>query len=100
MKTVIKVGELYIKEYFTKGSTSELVEIVLGYVDEAVLARVFYKKDENAWKASADGVVLYFENWKEILKNAVMLILMIVGFYAIGMGICCGLFMGLSLFSD
>ena len=76
------------------------VEIVLGYVDEAVLARVFYKKDESAWKASADGVVLYFENWKEILKNAVMLVLMIVGFYAIGMGICYALFMGLSLFSD
>ena len=36
MKTVIKVGELYIKEYFTKGSTSELVEIVLGYVSDAL----------------------------------------------------------------
>lgn len=76
------------------------VEIILGYVDEAVLARVFYKKDESAWKASADGVVLYFENWKEILKNAVMLVLIIVLFYAVGMGICYAIFMGLSLFSD
>ena len=73
------------------------VEIVLGYVDEAVLARVFYKKDESAWKASADGVVLYFQSWKEILKNAAMLVLMIIGFYAVGMGICYGIFMILSL---
>ena len=73
------------------------VEIVLGYVDEAVLARVFYKKDESAWKASADGVVLYFQNWKEILKNAVLLVLMIVGFYTVGMGIMYFIFTILSL---
>ena len=76
------------------------VEIVLGYVDEAVLARVFYKKEESAWKASADGVVLYFQNWKEILKNAALIVIGLILFYAIGMGICYFIFMGLSLFSD
>jgi hypothetical protein len=100
---ITRVGNIFGNIEFIQNIVKILnlfVEIVLGYVDEAVLARVFYKKDESAWKASADGVVLYFENWKEILKNAVMLVLMIVGFYAIGMGICYALFMGLSLFSD
>ena len=100
---ITKVGNVFGNIEIVQKIVSILnlfVEIVLGYVDEAVLARVFYKKEESAWKASADGVVLYFENWKEILKNAVMLVLMIVGFYAIGMGICYAIFMGLSLFSD
>lgn len=100
---ITKVGNVFGNIEIVQKIVSILnlfVEIVLGYVDEAVLARVFYKKEESAWKASADGVVLYFENWKEILKNAVILVLMIVGFYAIGMGICYAIFMGLSLFSD
>ena len=67
------------------------VGIVLGYVDEAVLARVFQKKEDGAWKASCDGVVLYFQNWKEILKNALGITLGIVAFYAVGMGILYGL---------
>ena len=60
------------------------VGIVLGYVDEAVLAHIFRKDDESAWKGAADGVVLYFESWKEILKNAVGLVIFIIVFYLIG----------------
>lgn len=67
------------------------VGIVLGYVDEAVLARVFQKKEDGAWKASCDGVVLYFQNWKEILKNALGITLGIVLFYAVGMGALYGI---------
>ncbi len=60
------------------------VGIVLGYVDEAVLARIFIRKDESAWKGAADGVVLYFQNWKEILKNAVGIVIFIIVFYVVG----------------
>ena len=67
------------------------IGIVLGYVDEAVLARVFQKKEDGAWKASCDGVVLYFQNWKEILKNALGITLGVVLFYAVGMGILYGI---------
>jgi hypothetical protein len=67
------------------------VGIVLGYVDEAVLARVFQKKEDGAWKASCDGVVLYFQNWKAILKNALGITFGIVLFYAVGMGALYGL---------
>ena len=67
------------------------IGIVLGYVDEAVLARVFQKKEDGAWKASCDGVVLYFQNWKAILKNALGITFGIVLFYAVGMGALYGL---------
>lgn len=76
------------------------VEIVLGYVDEAVLARVFYKKEESAWKSSADGVVLYFQNWKEILKNAALIVIGLVLFYGIGTGLIYLILTALSVVSD
>ena len=87
IQTIIKIVNIFIG-------------IVLGYVDEAVLARVFQKKEDGAWKASADGVVLYFQNWKEILKNALLITLGIVAFYAVGMGLIYVIAAGLSLVSD
>ena len=48
---------------------------------------IFRQKDESAWKRASDGVVLYFESWKEILKNAVGLVLLVIGFYLVGGGI-------------
>lgn len=47
-----------------------LVSISLGYVDECCLGYTFYKKDQDAFKSAADGVVIYFQNWKSLLKSA------------------------------
>ena len=91
---ISKVGGMFEKIEIVQTIISIInifVGIVLGYVDEAVLARVFQKKEDGAWKASCDGVVLYFQNWKEILKNALGITLGIVAFYAVGMGILYGL---------
>lgn len=91
---ISKVGSIFEKIEIVQTIISIInifVGIVLGYVDEAVLARVFQKKEDGAWKASCDGVVLYFQNWKEILKNALGITLGIVAFYAVGMGILYGL---------
>lgn len=46
------------------------VQIALGYVDECCLGYTFYKKEDTAFKSAADGVVIYFQNWKVLLKNA------------------------------
>ena len=100
---ITRVGNIFGNIEFIQNIIKILnifVEIVLGYVDEAVLARVFYKKEENAWKASADGVVLYFQSWKEILKNAAMLVIMIILFYGIGMGLIYGVAMILGGFES
>ena len=86
-KVVTKVGSWFEKIPAMKTLFDILnlfIGIVLGYVDEAVLAHIFTKKDESAWKGAADGVVLYFESWKEILKNAVGLVIFVIAFYLIG----------------
>lgn len=46
------------------------VNIALGNVDECCLAYTFYHEEQSAFKSAADGVVIYFQNWKTILKNA------------------------------
>ena len=49
---------------------SAFISIVLEYVNYCCLGWVFYNKDQNAFKSTCDGAVLYFQNWKTLLKNA------------------------------
>ena len=46
------------------------IGIALGYVDECCLGYTFIKKEDNAFKAGCDGVVVYFQNAKHLLKSA------------------------------
>lgn len=46
------------------------VSIALGNVDECCLAYTFYRSDQSALESAADGVVIYFQNWKTVLKDA------------------------------
>ena len=46
------------------------VNIALGNVDECCLAYTFLHEEQSAFKSAADGVVIYFQNWKTILKDA------------------------------
>lgn len=46
------------------------VNIALGNVDECCLAYTFYREEQSAFKSAADGVVIYFQNWKVVLKDA------------------------------
>ena len=48
------------------------IGIALGYVDECCLGYCFIKKEEGAFKASCDGVVIYFQNAKKLLKDALI----------------------------
>ncbi len=52
------------------GAAQFFVKISLGYVDECCLGWTFYHKEQGVFKSSADGVVLYTQNWKSLLKNA------------------------------
>lgn len=45
------------------------VGIALGNVDECCMAYTFYNEDQSSFKSAADGVVIYFQNWKTILKD-------------------------------
>lgn len=55
------------------------VGIALGYVDECCLGYTFCKKEDSAFKSAADGVVIYFQNWKALMKSAALTSLAVLG---------------------
>lgn len=55
------------------------VQIALGYVDECCLGYTFLHKEQSAYKSAADGVVIYFQNWKKLLKDAAITALIVIG---------------------
>jgi hypothetical protein len=72
------------------------IDITLGYVDECCLGYTFYNERQNAFKSAADGVVVYAQNWKTVLKNAAVtmfvVILLIAAVTVVAMLIFGGLF--------
>ena len=46
-----------------------VVAAMLKYVSACCMGWVFIHPDVNAWRAACDGAILYFKNWKELLKN-------------------------------
>lgn len=54
------------------------IGIALGYVDECCLGYTFYKKDEGAFKCGCDGVVIYYQNAKHLLKSAAVTSLIVI----------------------
>lgn len=70
------------------------VELSLGYVDECCLGYTFYKQEQGAFKSACDGVVIYAQNIKHLLKNAaktmlkvllLSLVVLIVVFVPVGL---------------
>lgn len=55
---------------FTK-TVGTVIRMSMSYVDEAILAQSFIKKETNVWLVAKDSVVLYAASWKPILVNAV-----------------------------
>ncbi len=53
-----------------------LIRYAVNYVDEAILARSFWRNDQSIWESAEDGVVLYCQVWKPILKNAFVLMIL------------------------
>jgi hypothetical protein len=62
--------------------TNLFLSIALGYVDECCLGYTFLHKGQSAFKSAADGIVVYWKNWKTLLKDAaittVIVILLVV----------------------
>ena len=54
------------------------VGIALGYVDECCLGYTFINREQSAFKSAADGVVIYFQNWKRLLKDAVKMTFLVI----------------------
>lgn len=72
------------------------IGISLGYIDECCLGYTFYKKEQNAYQSAADGVVIYAQNWKTLLKSAAkttaMVILLVAAVTIISFAVFGGIF--------
>ena len=64
---------------FVMNIAKMFVGIALGYIDECCLGYTFLKKNQGAFKSAADGVVIYAENWKKLLKDAAKTTAIVVG---------------------
>ena len=61
----------------------KIVDFSLTYVDEAIIGYTFRTKNENVYQSACDGVLLYCQAWKALLKNAVALTLLSYLFVAV-----------------
>jgi len=61
-----------------KSFAKNVVKKALKFVDECCIGWIFYNEDQSATKGALDGVVIYFQNWKPILGNAVKTTLMMM----------------------
>src|SRR5690625_2612520 len=66
------------------GIINAIMSVSLNYIDEAIMSYVFLRKsekqEETVWKSACDGVVLYAQSWKGVLKAAAGSVLFIYAF--------------------
>lgn len=55
------------------GIINRVIRYSTSYIDEAILARAFWRRDENIWESAQEGLVLYGMVWKPLVANAVAL---------------------------
>ena len=76
------------------GLAKFFVGIFLGYIDECCLGWTFYNREKGACQSAADGVVIYAQNYKALLKNAaktmlktilLMLVVVLAAFVPVGL---------------
>ena len=58
---------------------SKIVSMPLTYVDEIILAYYIKNGSTNIWTESSNGLVLYAQNYRKLLKNAFWITLMVWG---------------------
>lgn len=80
------------------GIVSTVISVVLEYLNYCSLGWVFLNDNQSAFKSTCDGAVVYFQNWKTLLKNAGK----VIGITAVSLVVIGGAFFGLSylLFSS
>ena len=74
------------------GIVSAVVGVVLEYLNYCSLGWVFLHEGQSAFKSTCDGAVIYFQNWKTLMKNAGKVILVTL----ISLAIIGGAFFGVA----
>ena len=68
--TVGWIEKLVPQASFITNIVQKFTTLTLTYVDECCLCYTFMKDEQSAFKSAADGVVIYFQNWKSLLKSS------------------------------
>lgn len=81
---VIRIGNLFSFIPGSKniiGIINAIMAVGLNYIDEAIVSYIFVRKaegkEESVWKSASDGVVLYAQSWKGLLKTSAAAVLFI-----------------------
>jgi hypothetical protein len=56
-----------------------IINTGLGSLDQVILAQILRRQTQNPWAVARDGIVLYAQNYKGVLKNAAFLTFLIWG---------------------
>jgi len=56
-----------------------VINMSLTYLDEVILAHIVRTQSDNPWQSSQEAIILYAQNYKTILKNAIFLTFIIWG---------------------
>lgn len=63
------------------GIINAIMSVSLNYIDEAIMSYIFLRKneqqEESVWKSASDGVVLYAQSWKGIIKASIISVVFI-----------------------
>jgi hypothetical protein len=81
-QTVVRIAEMIpIPGVESLGKLAGMIiNYAVTYVDESILSFNLAQKEKNIWESAKKGVILYAQNWKPILTNAVGLtVVSIVG---------------------
>lgn len=60
-----------------------MLKLSVGFLDELILAHAIRSKSDNPWQASADALVLYGQNGKAMMKNALFATLLMYAVSAV-----------------
>ena len=69
-----------------------IVGVVLEYLNYCSLGWVFLNENQSAFKSTCDGAVIYFQNWKTLMKNSAKVIALTV----VSLAIIGGAFFGVA----
>jgi hypothetical protein len=58
---------------------SAFLRVAVGFIDEVILAYAIRSRSDDAWMSAREGLVLYGQNYKPMLKNAAWLALFVYG---------------------
>jgi len=84
---IMRIGNIFKfvpGSQYVIGIINTIMSVSLNYIDEAIMSYIFLRKsekrEETVWKSAADGVVLYAQNWKGVLKAATGSVVFIYAF--------------------